>query len=186
MITTCEQFLRDRISALVLSDGTRPYDAGNIFFKELPRDYLKDNDFAGQCLRLKDRRQTDGRIIARVRNQAATHYEFTRRRYRREALYRCLLYAARHEELWGEPGFSGLVDQFEQAAAQYRVLADADNRAVRIELNEAVRPWDSGVERDRRRNRPHLAIVRIEFCGGIHTTWSEPIIPSVEITPDIQ
>lgn len=195
MIATCQEFLATRLRELRLSNDLPAFRYGvwidpedvNVFFGELPRDYMKDHDLAAQCLPLQDRSQKDGRLIGRRRNSSCTQYVFSRRRYRREVLYRVLLYAPRHEDLWGTPGYVGLVDQLKQAiAAAPRVLADADNNAIRVVLQDAVRPWDASVETARESRRPRLGIVRVEFSGGIHTTTTVPIIPSVEIAADYQ
>jgi hypothetical protein len=196
MIEAVKTFLSEILQGLVLADGaTHPFrpadpdvpgDLGTLFFSELPRDYLKDNAYAAQCLPLQDRKKPEGRRIARTRNGSATAYTFIRRRYRREVLFRCFLYAEGLEELWGPSGYTGLVDQFEQAIAATRVFADSGNNAVRIELHDAARPWNSEAENDRKRRRPHLAIVRVQFTGGIHTTEVVPIIQDAEITPLIQ
>lgn len=194
MIETCRNFLADRLRGLLLPAGTFAYDGGeflpadevNIFFGELPRDFLKDHAYAAQCLPLQDRKKPDGRLIGRARDAGATRYTFTRRRFRREVLFRCFLYAERFEELWGAPGYTGLVDQFEQAIAETKVIADSGNNAIRIEPQDAVRPWGAEAEADRLKRRPHLAIVRVQFTGGIHTTAEIPIIQDVQITPQVQ
>lgn len=196
MMEAVKTFLSGALQGLLLPDGgTAPYreadpevpgDPGTLFFEELPRDFLKDHDYAAQCLPLQDRKKPSGRLIGRQRNEAATAYTFVRRRYRREILFRCFLYAERFEQLWGAPGYRGLVEQFEQAIAGTRVIADVGNNAIRIEPQDAVRPWGAEVQADRLRRRPHLAIVRVQFSGGIHTTAQVPIIQDVEIAPQVQ
>lgn len=195
MIPAIKTFLIETLQMLVLQDGeTPPYlpadpevegDLGTIFFGELPRDFLKDHDFAFQALALQDRKIKEGRLIGRVRNAEATRYRFTRRRYRREILFRCFIYAPRYEDLFGEEGFIGLVDQFEQTVANTRVLADSGNNVIHVELQDAVRPWGSESEADRQKGRPNLAIIRLKFNGGVHTTEEIPIIQTVEITPAV-
>jgi hypothetical protein len=187
MIEVCQRYLFERFWDLVLPAGALPpYGEESTFFGPLPRDFLKENDFAVQALLLQDRKKRDGRLIGRQRDADCRSYTLTRRRYRRELLYRVMLYTARFEDLWGEPGFIGLVDQLEQAVAGTRVLADSGNNAITVELQDAVRPWNSETESDRLRRRPHLAIVRIGFAGGIHTTEEIPIIPNVILTPQVQ
>lgn len=181
-----------RLLELKLPGGAAPYvggdpaTGGNIFAGELPRDFLKDHDLAAQFLALQDRRRWDGRLIGRQRDAAALKYVFTKRRFRREILMRCFLYAPRYADLWGEVGYTGLVEQLDQAIARFRVIADQENNAIRVEPEEAVRPWNSDTEADRQRRRPQLAILRVRFIGGIQTTAEVPIIPSVEITPQVQ
>lgn len=195
MIETCQTFLADCLSKLRQSNDLPAYRYGavyaseevNVFFGELPRDYLKDHDLAVQCLLLQDRQKRSGRLIGRQRSADCSQYTFTRRRYRREVLYRVLLYAGRYEELCGGSGYIGLVDQLQQVITEApRVLADAGNNAVRVTLQDTVRPWDSEIAGDRQKRRPLPAIMRIEFTGGIHTTTTTSIIPSVEIAADYQ
>lgn len=194
MMPAIKIFLTGLFQDLLLPDGvTAPYlpadtltvnDPGTIFFGDLPRDFLKDHDFAVQCLILRDKKKKEGRLIGRQRDLAATEYTFTRRRYRRDLLVRCLFWAPRPEDLEGEDDYIGLVDQFEQAVIKTRVLADAGNNVIKIELQDSVvRPWDGETREDRPKRRPHLALVRIEFSGGRHTQETVPIIQSVEITP---
>jgi hypothetical protein len=38
---------------------------------------------------------------------------------------------------------------------------------------------------DRKLRRPKLAIMRVEFAGGIQKTATQPLITGVEITPSI-
>lgn len=196
MMPAIKIFLTGLFQDLLLPDGvTAPYlpadtltvnDLGTIFFGDLPRDFLKDHDFAVQCLVLRDQKKRDGRLIGRQRNLEATNYTFTRRRYRREIMVRCLFWAARSADLEGEDDYIGLIDQFEQAVIKTRVLADGGNNAIRVELQDSVvRPWDGEITTDRQKRRPYLALVRLEFIGGRHTLETVPIIQSVEITPAV-
>jgi len=195
MMQACRQYLTARLQELLLQDGvTAPFrpadpdtpgDLGTIFFEELPRDFLKDNDYAVCCLPLRDANKRHGKLIARSRTLGdEPQYTLTRRRFSREILFRCLLYGDA-EALWGTEGFKGLADQFSQAIAECRVVADSGNSAIRVEPQDAARPWDSEVEKDRKLRRPRLAIVRVRFDGGIQTTRVQRIIPSVEIIPKI-
>lgn len=181
MRATIKTFLTARLMALELSrNQAPPYRRETIFFGDLPRDYLKDNDYAAQCLVLQDRLKRDGRLIGKAANAGKTALTLTRRRYRREILVRCLFYAATYEDLWGTPTRLGLVDQFEREMAKYKALADAGNNLVQVELQEAARPWNSDAEADRIKRRPHLAIVRIGFVGGLQATSDVPLIQSVD------
>lgn len=188
MMGACRTFLTARLEELLLADGlTRPFRSadpgGNIFFDELPRDFLKDNDFAVCCLPLQDRTTRLGKLIGRVRTLgAAPKYTLTRRRYTREILFRCLLHGPA-DDLWGRGAAAGLVDRFLVALAGHRVIAASDDSVIRVDPQEATRPWDSGIELDRKLRRPRLAIARVRFSGGIQTTADMPIIPSVEIVP---
>ncbi|BCS55194.1 hypothetical protein [Geobacter sp. SVR] len=188
MMIACQIFLTERLEELTLRDGsTRPYRSAtpeNIFFTEMPLDFLKDNDFAVCCLPLQDRDRKHGRLIARTRNAGKTAYDLTRRRYQREIMFRCLLYGSA-DALWGDTSFVGMAEQFRQAVANYRVIADTDNSAIRVNPQDGERPSDSETERDRKLRRPRLAIVRIVFTGGLQTTTNIPIIPSVTITPHV-
>jgi hypothetical protein len=211
----CQQFLTARLLELHLANGSSPYrvDApavpddphvpgnqavpavqGNIFFDELPIDYLKDNDFAACCLPLQDRKKKYGKLIAKVRTLAVeateddpavpAKYTFTRRRYEREVTFRCMLWAPA-ASLWTNGAFVGLVEQFEQGVAQYKVVADADNSVVRIDPQEATRPWDTNVELEKKLRRPPIAIVRVQFTGGLQKKIEVGIIPDVSITPTV-
>lgn len=203
MIQGCETFLTARLKELTLLQGdSHPYSDGtlapppegeepdpdavppakNIFFCELPLDFLKDHDYAACCLPLRDSNKKDGRLIAKERNEEMTEMTLTRRRYSREILYRCLLYAASQDDLW-ESG--GMVEQFYQSIAKHKYIADADNSAIRIVPQDAARPWDAEEELNRKLRRPRLAIVRVQFTGGVQTTTTQPLIQTIEITPKI-
>lgn len=195
MIVACRQFLTARLGELILPTSTTPYrpadpdvpgDPGTVFFGELPRDFLKDHDCAAQCLALQDRSQRYGKLISQGRDLATKVLKFTRRRYKREILFRCFLYAPRYEDLWGENGYTGMVEQLQNGIAGYRVIADEAGNCIRIDPQENSRPWDSGVELERKLRRPHLAIVRVVFSGGIDTAETIPLIPDVTINPHIQ
>jgi len=187
MIAACRTYLTQRLEGLLLRDGvTHPYTSNpeNIFFDDLPRDYLKDHNYAVCCLALQDRNKKSGKLIGKTRTLGEhPHYTFQRRRFTRGILFRCLLYGPA-DELWPATG-TGLVEQFTQSVAEHKVIADADNSVIRIEPQEAVRPWDGGVEMDRKLRRPRMAIVRVSFDGGVQTVTTMPIIPSVEIVPII-
>lgn len=186
MIEAAKTFLTARVKEILMPDGMTPaYTDSNIFFGNMTRDWLKDHDYAVNCLMLQDRKKKDGSLVARERNAEHTYYNFTRRRFKRTVLFRCFLYAAEFSDLWGEAGFTGFIDQFEQKIAEAdRVIPDSGNNAVRIDLHDAVRPWNTDEASRQVKRRSPLAISRVEFIGGIYTTWSVPIIPSIEITPD--
>ncbi|MBI4621044.1 MAG: hypothetical protein HY739_12935 [Desulfobacterales bacterium] len=188
MIEACKTFLTDRIKEILLEDESQAYSDEIIFFGDMPRDFLKDNDYAADCMIFSDVKKKNGAIVSRVRNEGCTEYTFTRRRFSRSVLFRCFLHAKSFEDLWGKDGFVGLVDQLEQKVAEAdRIIADSNNNAIRVELHDAVRPWGMDDEAvDRLKRRPHKAIVRLEFKGGIYTSWTVPIIPDVEITPEVQ
>lgn len=183
MIETCKTFLKARLQEVLLEDETPAYTEDNIFFGNMDRDFLKPNDYAANCLILQDRKKRDGSIIVREKNEEETHFNYRKRAYDRNALFRCFLYAKYFHELWGKTGFIGFVDQFEQKVAEHRYIADSGNNCILIDLHDAVRPWSEEVEEQRLLRRPHFAISRVEFQGGVYTAWSEPVIPSVEITP---
>lgn len=194
MMQACRTFLTERLQELLLQDGTTapfrpadpdtPGDVGTIFFTELPRDFLKDNDYAVCCLPLQDRTRRHGKLIAKELDPDKTEQTLTRRRFRREILFRCLLYGSA-EALWGADSYSGLVDQLIQGVAEYRVIAASDDSAIRIEPSDAVRPWDSDTELDRKLRRPRLAIVRIQFSGGVQTSETQQVIREVTLTPEV-
>lgn len=191
MIAACRTFITARLQEMRLPDGiTAPYreaDPGkNIFFDELPLDFLKDNDYAVCCLQLQDRSKPYGKLIAKNRTLGAQPaYALTRRRFTREVIFRCMIYAPTAELLWEEVAYTGLVEQFNQAIAGHKVIADVDNSAIRIEPQDSARPWDTGVELGRKLRRPRLAIVRVLFSGGIQTTETQPIIPDITFVPQV-
>ncbi|MDD5106046.1 MAG: hypothetical protein PHC49_10565 [Desulfuromonadaceae bacterium] len=199
MLLACQKYLSDRLTGLLLADGyTTPYrgdDPGrNIFFDELPRDFLKDNDYAVCCLPLIDRSRKFGKLISSIRTAAVevegeptilAKYTRIRRRFTREITFRCLLYGLAGEEIWGSGESIGLAEQFQQGVSDHKLFADADNSAILVEPQEIARPWDSDVEMARKLSRPILAIVRVQFLGGIQKTATTPIIPGVTITPTV-
>jgi len=184
MIEACKEFITDRLLEIKKEDIEPAYSESAIFFGDMERDFLKDNDYAANCLILQDRKTRDGRITARVKDEENGQYDYTRRRYIRIALFRCFLYAKYFRELWGKTGFAGFVDQFEQAVAGHRYITDSDNNCIYVDLHDAVRPWTDEEEERRLLKGPHTAISRVEFHGGVYTKWSEPVIPSVEIVPE--
>lgn len=188
MMVACCTFLTARLEELILPDGiTRPFRSlepgENIFFDELPRDFLKDADYAVCCLPLQDRTKKSGRLISKVRALEPTpRYTITRRRYDREILFRCLMYAPA-AELVGSAGGPGLADRFLASIAGYKVIADSAGNVITIETDESSRPWNAAAELDRKLLRPKLAIIRVRFTGGIDTVTEMPIIPSAQIVP---
>jgi hypothetical protein len=180
------QFLVERFKEIRREDGSFPYADGNIFTGQMPRDFLKDNDYVANCLVLQDRKKKDGSLISNVRNEACTHYVQTRRRFRRTLLVRCFLYAPTFDELWSNGSFKGFVEQIEQRIAEHRVIADSMNNCIDIDLHDVVRPWNEDESEKRRRRQPHKGIVRIEFLGGIYTTKDIPIVQDVDIKPSYQ
>jgi hypothetical protein len=189
MMPTIKTFLTDCLVGCwlprLLVDPYRDGEDGSIFFGDLPRDFLKDNSFAAQCLVLQDRKTRDGSLIDSARNVIHTSLKLTRRRYRRELLFRCLLHAETYADLWGSEDVEGLVEQFERSVAARKWLSDSGGSAIRIELQDATRPWGADIEADRIKRRPHLAIIRVSFKGGLQITKDLPIISGVEITPTI-
>ncbi|MDD2853534.1 MAG: hypothetical protein PHY09_16740, partial [Desulfuromonadaceae bacterium] len=186
-------------TGLLLADSsTHPYRGDepdrNIFFEDLPTEFLKDNDYAVCCLPLIDRSRKFGKLISSVRAAAVeaegeptvpAKYTRIRRRFNREITFRCLLYGLSGDELWGSGESIGLAEQFQQAVSDHKLFADADNSAILAEPQEIARPWDSDVEMERKLSRPILAIIRVEFKGGIQKTDTTPIIPGVTITPTV-
>jgi hypothetical protein len=195
MMQPCRQFLTDRLKDLLLPNGTKPFKveavgppavAATIFFQELPRDFLKDNDYAVCCLPLVDRNRKNGRLIGYNRNTVAKTETLIRRRFNREIIFRCLLFAPA-ADLYGTAGFTGLMEQFNQAVAEYHHVLDSDNSVILIEPQDSAQPWDSEQEQGRKLDRPPLGIVRIQFSGGIQTSRTTALIPSVTFTdPQIQ
>ena len=195
MIQSCRQFLTDRLTDLLLPDGSKPFKveavgppaiAATIFFQELPRDFLKDNDYAVCCLPLIDRNRKNGRLIGYSRDQVAKTETLLRRRFNREIIFRCLLFAPA-ADLYGTASFTGLMEQLGQAVAEYHHILDTDNSVILIEPQDSARPWDNETEMGRKLDRPPLGIVRIQFSGGIQTSKTTALIPSVTFTdPQIQ
>lgn len=190
MMNACQKFLSDRLQELTRLDGlTRPYKGSapgkNIFFEDLPADFLKDNDYAVCCLPLRDNSKKHGKRIAMTRTLGASpRYDITTRRYQREITYRCLLYGP-GVEIWGDETHTGMAEQLGNLIARYRVIADDDNSSIRVDPQEIARPWDSDVEMDRKLRRPRLAIVRVLFTGGIQTSSAVPILTSINLVPKL-
>lgn len=186
MMAACRTYLAACLATLRVPGGHgAPYVAENVFFDELPRDWLKDHDYAVCCLPLQDRSKPGGRLIGKTRSLAPTPlYTLQRRRFRREIIFRCLMYAPAGD-LWGLAGETGLADQFQQAVANRKIIAASDNSAIKIEPQDAARPWSTDMELDRKLRRPRLAIVRVLFTGGIQTTTTLPIVTAIELTPVI-
>jgi len=194
MKAACIKYLTDRMEALLARDGeTLPYRVAvsddelpaNLFFDELPLDFLKDNDWAACCLPLQDRTKKMGRLFARGLNEDKTEFTLTRRRFSREILFRCLIYAPTAVELWGDGEHVGLVDQLVQAVAEHKYIAAGDDSAIKVEPQDLARPFDSAVEQDRKLRRARLAIVRVLFTGGVQVTATLPVITSVEFVPSV-
>uniref|UniRef100_C6E6Q7 Uncharacterized protein n=1 Tax=Geobacter sp. (strain M21) TaxID=443144 RepID=C6E6Q7_GEOSM len=193
MKAACIKFLTDRLAELTARNGvTLPYRAvafgelpANVFFDEMPLDFLKDNDWAACCLPLQDRTKKLGKTIAKELNAGKTEFTLTRRRFTRDILFRCFLYAPTAVELWGDADHVGLVDQLVQRIAEHKVFAAGDNSAIRVEPQDAARPWDTTVEMDRKLRRPRMAIIRVAFSGGVQVVKNQAAIRNVEITPSI-
>jgi hypothetical protein len=187
MIAACKAFLTLRLKEILLESGLSAYNDDNIFFGNMARDFLKTNEYAANCMIFSDEKKKDGKIVSHVRNEVCTEYTYTRRRFKKDVLFRCFLHAKRFEDLWGSPGFIGLVDQFAQKITEAeRVIPDSNNNAIRVELHDAVRPWNTDDVNDRVRRLPHKAIVRVEFSGGVYASWTVPIVPDVTITTEVQ
>jgi hypothetical protein len=190
MIQACKSFLTTRLQELALPDDAgRPYLAdeenGNVFFDELLRDFLKDHEYAACCLPLQDRTKRYGKRIGRSLNTAKTAQTLMVRRFQREILFRCLLYAPSFQLLWGDDAYKGLVEQFQEGIVKFKTIVASDNSAIRIEPQNATRPWDADVELERKLRRPRLAIVRVQFIGGVQTTAVQNMIRDITINPHI-
>ena len=195
MMPACRQFLIDRLQGLLLLDGyTKPFMRANpnrtIFFQDMPRDFLKDNDYAVDCLPLIDRNRRSGRIIGRVRTRTAAtedqpekwHQRLIRRSYDREIMFRVVVYAP-PVELYGTDTAAGLMDRLHQAIAGFRTITASDNSAITVDPQDSARPWDSNAEMGRKLDRPPFGIIRVQFRGGIQTDKVESMITRVEINP---
>lgn len=186
MMGACRQFLSARLMEIRDRSGGQPFSETNIFFEPMPRDFLKDNAFAAWCFPLQDQKRFNGGLVSNVRDADCKYYTRIRKTYDRKTLYRIGLYAAEFTDQWGEDDFKGFVDQFEQAVAGCRVIPDALNMAVTVRLMDAVRPWDDEEARQRLKRRPHKALVRVEFEGGIYTQHQVPIIQDVDLQPEYE
>lgn len=189
MNQACMTFLTARLKGLALPDGSKPFHQDeplpSIYFQELPRDFLKDNDYAVCCLPLIDRNRKNGRLIGKSRDLEAKTETLLRRRFDREIMFRCLLFAPA-DDLYGTASYTGLVEQFSQAIAEYHHILDVDDSVILIEPQDTARPWDNEQEQGRKLDRPPLGIVRVQFNGGIQTSRTRALIPSVTITPQVQ
>jgi len=185
----CMQFLTERLEGLTLTSGVKPFlsmaHARSIFFRELPVDYLKDNDYAVCCLPLIDRNVKYGSLIGKSRNLETRMLHLVRRRYRREIVFRCLMYGL-PDELYGTELSTGLAERFIQSVAGvHHIIAD-DNSVILVNPQDTAQPWDRTAERDRSLGRPALAIIRVEFRGGVQVESEVPLITGVEINPQVE
>lgn len=186
MIEACRQFLSARLMEIKDRANAQPFDSENIFFGPMPRDFLKGHRFAACCLTLTDKKRFHGGIVLNQRNEDCTEYTRIRKSYERKVLYRIILYAAQFKDHWGETDFKGFIDQLEQRIAHYRVIADALNMAVHINLQDSIRPWDQESSDRMLKKRSHKAIARVEFTGGVYTQKQVPIIQDVDIQPEYE
>jgi len=189
MKPACMTFLAARLEELTLSGGLiHPFSADDedrtIFFRELPTDFLHDSDYAVCCLPLIDRTTKHGALVKASRDQETKLLSTVRRRYKREIVFRCLIYGAA-DELYGTENSVGLVDRFVAGVAQYHHIASSDNYAILVNPQDAAPPWDARTEMDRKLKKPALAIVRIQFQGGVQVTKTIPLIPSFTIVESV-
>lgn len=190
MRAACQTFLQTQIEAVTLPGSTiHPYRGSdpvrNLFFDELPLNFLKENDYGAVCLAVTDRSKKFGKLIAKHRTLGELpSYTLTRRRYSREIMFRCLLYGPT-DALWGSAAGVGMVDQLGQLLANNKVIAASDESCIRVAPQDAARPWDTDVELHRKLRRPRLAIVRVLFSGGIQTTTNQPIMTDIAINPHL-
>jgi len=198
MMQACKQFLIARLQELTLPDGnTKPFTRAEpnrtIFFTDMPRDFLKDNDYAVACLPLIDRTRRSGRLIGKSRVMTPAqgaepekwNQTLMRRRFNREILFRVLLFAP-EDDLHGTDSFTGLAEQLGQKVAGYHHILDSDDSVILIEPQDTATPWNNDTEEARKLSRPPLAIVRVQFNGGIQTVRTEALITQVEIIPQHQ
>jgi len=186
MIQACRQFLSDRLAEIKDRDQASPFGPDNIFFGPRPRNFLKTHAFAASCFTLDDKKKFDGSLVVNKRDADCKNYLRIRRVFRRDVLYRVVLYAAEFKDQWGEAEFKGFVDQLELGIAGIRVIPDELNMAVDIDLVDAIRPWDGEEARQRLAKRPHKAIVRVAFSGGVYRQKTVPIIQDVKIKPEFK
>ncbi len=195
MMQPCRQFLIDRLQGLLLPNGyTKPYTAAEpsptIFFQDLPRDFLKDNDYAVSCLPLIDRSRKNGKLIGKSRTiipatddlPRRCNQTLLRRRFNREIIFRCILYAP-EAELSGSANYTGLIEQFNQAVAGHHHILDTDDSIILIEPQDISAPWSSDAEMNRKLDRSSLGIVRVQFSGGTQTSRTEAMIDGIEFNP---
>lgn len=195
MIEACKQFLKDRILEIEGDRQLSPFEDGVIFFEPMPRDFLKTHQFAACCLVLHDKKKKDGSLVSNVRDEACEYYIRTRKRFSRKIMFRITLYAEGFGDQWGKediPGlwdfdaYTGFIDQLEQKIAEHKVIADGCGNAVKIDLQDSIRPWNNEEAKQMLKRRPHKAIVRVEFTGGIYVQKKIPIIKDVDIQSSYQ
>jgi hypothetical protein len=172
MIEPIKQFITDRFCELTLTDGSVVYNAENVFFYNMERDFLKDNDYAVLCFFPQDRKKTDGSLKGKERDLEAKTITYTRKIYKRTILARILIYSIDTE-------LAKLCEDFEQNVAGIRNMADSNNNNIKITLQDMTRPWDDDRKYDRLRKRSHCAIAKVQFEGGIYTTKTVSLIPGL-------
>ena len=183
MMAACRQFLTDRLLEVVKADGNPAFPEASIFFGPMPRDFLRSNQFAACCLMHQDEKEKDGRLMANIRNEACTEYTRIIRAFKRQLLFRVILFSADFKDQWGEAEFKGFIDQLEEKAGRFRVIPDDLNMAVRIDLYDSIRPWNHEEAEQRLKRSPHKAIARIMFTGGVYKQQTVPIIQDVDLQP---
>ena len=186
MIEACKHFLKEHLQELESVEGSFAFTDENIFFGPRPRGFLKDHQFAACCLVLYDKKKKDGSLVANIRDEECKYYNRIRKRFERKIMFRIILYAGSFDNQWGFDAFKGLIDQLEQKIAEHKVIADELNNAVKIDLQDSIRPWDLEESRQMLKRRPHKAIARVEFIGGIYVQKKVPIIWDVDIQPSLK
>ena len=165
MIDDCKAFLESQIKAL------SQYDDSNVFYNEMKRDFLKDNDYAVLYGLAKDTKTPTGRKVHREKNSDGTAYTYIIQRYRRVLIYRIIFHAPDDDIL------DTITEDFEQAIAEVKKIYSGGIE-VKVILDDTVRNQE---KRDRRLRRPEKAIVRISFEGGLYVRKDTPIIQDVNI-----
>jgi len=186
MIAACRQFLSDRLLEVLKANGDSAFTEENIFFGPMPRDFLKNNPFAACCLMHQDEKEKAGRLMAVIRNEACTEYTRIIRVFKRQVLYRVILFASDFKDSWGDAEFKGFIDQLEEKTAQHRIIPDDLNMAVFIDLYDSIRPWNQEEVKQRLKREPHKAIARILFTGGVYRQQTVPIIQDVDLQPSYE
>ncbi|OGV50945.1 MAG: hypothetical protein A2X49_15365 [Lentisphaerae bacterium GWF2_52_8] len=186
MIPAMREFLLNRLLEIRQSGGDPAFSPGNIFFGPMPRDFLKDNAYAACCLLHQDTKKYNGSLTANVRNEECTFYTRTRKVFNRVIVCRVVLFAAEFKDQWGENDFKGFIDQLENEIAKVRVIPDSLNMAVRIELQDSIRPWDTEEAQGMLKRLPHKAITRVVFTGGVYKTIQIQIVQDVDLQPSYE
>jgi len=162
----CQTLLNEQIKRL------GPYSDDNVFYEKMARDFLKDNDYAVLYDLARDQKKPVSRKVYRKVDSNNTQCTYTIQRYQKVLTFRCFFWAPDQGIL------EGILREFEQNITEIKRIPDSNGVSVKVILDDVVRSQE---KRDRRLRRPEMAIIRINFEGGLFVRKSNPIIQNVNV-----